>query len=218
MEPRDVLIIDSEVPLLTDVRTDFVAINVSVTNDWLRQWIPSPNRLATYRIPGGSTWGLALSSFLGELSPELAAAPPLPLSLIADQVGSLLALTASAMQAERALPKPRSLQSLQERIESCILERCTEPHLTATDVAESLGISVRTMHRAMTTYDTTFGARLLEARTQTAIRMLMSSLFKRVTTGEIGRRSGFLSASHFLRVIRNRTGMTPLQLRRASNT
>jgi AraC-like DNA-binding protein len=44
--------------------------------------------------------------------------------------------------------------------------------------------------------------------------MLASPLFKRVTTAEIGRRAGFLSASHFARVIRNRTGLTPLQLRR----
>jgi len=47
--------------------------------------------------------------------------------------------------------------------------------------------------------------------------MLTSPLFDRVTTAEIGRRAGFLSASHFARVMRSRTGRTPLQLRRAAD-
>jgi transcriptional regulator GlxA family with amidase domain len=46
--------------------------------------------------------------------------------------------------------------------------------------------------------------------------MLTSSLFNRVTTAEIGRRAGFLSASHFARVMRSQTGRTPLHLRRAA--
>ena len=57
--------------------------------------------------------------------------------------------------------------------------------------------------------------KLIESRARVAMRMLTSPLFKRVTTSEIGRRAGFLSASHFARVMRNRFGRTPLQLRRA---
>jgi AraC-like DNA-binding protein len=47
--------------------------------------------------------------------------------------------------------------------------------------------------------------------------MLTSPLFNRVTTAEIGRRAGFVSASHFARVIRRRTGRTPLELRHSHN-
>src|SRR5262249_30343196 len=97
--PRDILIIDSEYPLETVIDSPFTAVAVSVSDTWLRQWIPNPNLLTARRIPGDSLWGFALSSYLGELSPDLAAAPPLPLSVIADQVGSLLALTASGLGA-----------------------------------------------------------------------------------------------------------------------
>jgi AraC-like DNA-binding protein len=58
---------------------------------------------------------------------------------------------------------------------------------------------------------------LIEARARIALRTLMSPLFKRVTTAEVGRRAGFQSASHFARVIRRRTGWTPLQLRREAH-
>jgi AraC family transcriptional activator of tynA and feaB len=61
----------------------------------------------------------------------------------------------------------------------------------------------------------TFGDKLVEARARVALRMLTSPSFNRLTTAEIGRRAGFLSASHFARVMRNRTGRTPMQVRRA---
>ncbi|WP_430681763.1 hypothetical protein [Mesorhizobium australafricanum] len=64
---------------------------------WIRQWLPKPYLIAVRRIPGNSLWGHALSSFASALSPNLAAAPPLPSTVIADQVGFPLALTASGM-------------------------------------------------------------------------------------------------------------------------
>ena len=111
MLPRDVLIFDSQYPLRTDVRNPFVAIHVVLSDAWLRRWIPNPHVLTARRIPGNSLWGLALSSYVSELSPDLTAAPPLPLSVMADQVGSLIALTASGIRdATLALtPAVRSL-------------------------------------------------------------------------------------------------------------
>ena len=216
MMPRDVLILDSSFPLKAEVHEEFELVNVVVTEEWLRRWVPDPNRLAARRIPGNSMWGLALSSYLAEMSPELVSAPPLPLSVMADQVGSLLALTVSAMQ--NAPPAVTAgTKSLQTRIRDCIDERCTESQLTATDVAESVGISVRTLHRTLAAASETYGQHLMEARSRTALRMLSSPLFKRVTTGEIGRRAGFMSSSHFVRVIRARSGQTPRQLRAAGH-
>lgn len=211
--PRDVLLFDSDRPLKTDVRDDFKAINVSMPERWIRRWLPDPGLLTGQRIPGDSLWGLALSSYLGELSPELVAAPPLPLSVIADQVGSLLALTASALR--DPVPRPaRAARALHKQIEECIAQRCTEHGLTAADVSAAVGISVRTLHRTLAALNDSFGGRLIEARTRIALRMLTSPLFKRVTSEEIGRRAGFLSHSHFARVMRRRTGKTPRQLRK----
>jgi AraC-like DNA-binding protein len=47
---------------------------------------------------------------------------------------------------------------------------------------------------------------LTQARVDLAVRMLQSPLFDRVTTAEIGRRAGFTDASHFVTVLRKRTG------------
>jgi AraC-like DNA-binding protein len=58
---------------------------------------------------------------------------------------------------------------------------------------------------------------LILARVDVASRMLQSPL-DRVTTAEIGRRAGFSDASHFTKVVRMRTGQTPLQIRRARHS
>lgn len=213
MSPCDVLILDSQHPLKFKVCSPFTAITVGLSEAWLRQWIPNPNVLATRPIPGTSLWGRALSAYLGELSPDLAAAPPLPLNVIADQVGSLLSLTANGLKGE-TVANTLAVRSLYEQIQDCLAQRCTEWELTALDVATSISISVRTLHRTLAATDQTFGGALIAARARVAVRMLTSPGFNQVTTAEIGRRAGFPSASHFARVIRDRTGTTPLQLRR----
>jgi AraC-like DNA-binding protein len=217
MAPRDVMVLDSSYPLRAEVRQDFVSINVAVSEPWLRRWLPDPGALVARRIPGDSLWGMALSSYLGELTPELAARPPLPASVMADQVGSLLALTVNAMRNGAASPKPAE-RSLSELIAELVAARCAEPELTAADVAGALDVSVRTLHRALSASQRTFGTLLIDARTATATRMLTAPIFKRLTIGEISRRAGFLSPSHFTRVVRLRTGRTPRQLRRAAET
>ena len=155
-----------------------------------------------------------MSTYLGELSPEFVLAPPLPFSVLADQVGSLIALAASGLWRATQQYTP-IIRSVHERIQECLVQRCTEPQLTAADVAASVSISVRTLHRTFAAANETFGGKLIEARAHVALRMLTSRLFARVTTAEIGRRAGFLSPSHFARVMRHRTGRTPLQLRRS---
>lgn len=214
--PRDVLVMDSRYPYMTDIRAPYSAVLVVVSEAWMRQWIPNPALLVGQRIPGNSLWGHPLASYLAELSPDLAAAPPLPLSVIADQVGGLIALTARALR-DTTLEDTPAVRSLHARILDCLMQRCVEPELTAVDVAASLAISVRTLHRSFAAANQTFGDKLIEARARVALRMLTSPLFKRVTTAEVGWRAGFQSASHFARVIRRRTGWTPLQLRREAH-
>jgi AraC-like DNA-binding protein len=214
LSPGDVVIIDSEHPLKTVIDSPFTAIAVAVSEAWIRRWLPNPHVLAARRIPGESLWGQALSSYVSGLSPDLVAAPPLPLNVLADQVGSLLALTASGMGAAAFVNNP-AVRSLRDRIEDCLEQRCMDWQLTANQVAASVSISVRTLHRTFAASNETFGKALIEARIRVALRMLSSPLFNRLTTAEIGRRAGFPSASHFARVIRNHTGRTPLRLRRS---
>jgi AraC family transcriptional activator of tynA and feaB len=181
----------------------------------VRRWVPNSIALSGRRICN-SQWGRVLASFVAQLSPEFVVQAPLPESVLLDQLGALLALTASELSGDRTVSSPAE-RSVRDLIHDHVKQRCSDPSLQSADVAAALDISRRTLHRALAARSETFGATLLQARVDLAVRMLQSPLFDRVTTAEIGRRAGFSDASHFVKVLRRCTGHTPLRMRRVRN-
>jgi AraC-like DNA-binding protein len=173
---------------------------------WVQSWLPDPNLLAGRAISKDSKWGQVLSPMVAQLTPELAAAPPLPHNVLVDQLGATLALIADETEA-RAMPE------LLGKIKDCIRQRCSEPQLTASDVAAALGVPPRILHRVLATNNLAFASLLVDARINVALQMLSSPSSTQLTVTEIGRQAGFLSASYFARVIRKRTGQRPIELR-----
>jgi AraC family transcriptional activator of tynA and feaB len=154
-----------------------------------------------------------LSTYISLVTPELATIPPLPSQVMADQMGALLALAAQELQGHLPGVQAPNVQQ-RARIHACIEQRCPELQLTAADIAASLNLSPRTLHRTLAAHGETFGKKLIDARLDMASRMLRSRSFDRVTIAEIGKRAGFLDPSHFARVCRVRFGRTPRRLRR----
>lgn len=202
----DVVVVDSQGELETSAELGFDGIILKLPVSFLRTWLPDPDCLVGKRIPLDSQWGQVLSPVVSELTPQIAAAPPLPHSVMVDQVGAVLALVAGESQATASL---ELLKTVRDRIR----ERCCEPELTAADVAVSLRMSPRRLHGVLASSKLTFASQLLEARVNAAVQMLSSSSYARLTVSEIAGRSGFLSASHFARVVRKRTGRSPIELR-----
>lgn len=208
----DAVLLDSRYGYRLEFADPFANVHLKLSEQWLTRWIPDSDVVVGRAIPFDGAWGRALTGFVSRLTPEFVVAAPLPHALIADHVGALFALHANELAGRRgANPAGRALC---ERIEEIIMQRCTEFSLCARDVAESLGISTRTLHRALGSCQRTFGAALMAARVEVATRMLESPLFRRLTSGEIGRRAGFSDPSHFARVYRRLRGRTPIQARR----
>jgi AraC-like DNA-binding protein len=144
------------------------------------------------------------------LTPELAATPPLPHGVLVDQLGATLALIAGEAAAA-AIP------DLLNRVRQCIRERCSEPQLTADDVATALDIPARDLHRVLAGANQTFASLLLDERVDVAVQMLTSRSFRQRSIREIAAEAGFLMVSHFARAVRKRTGQTPMELRCATS-
>jgi AraC-like DNA-binding protein len=175
---------------------------------WLERWLPDPHFLAGRRIPRDSRWGRVLSPMVRQLTPEFVAAPPLPHRVLVDQVGATLALLAGE---DEVRPAPEVLRKIQDSIR----QRYVEPQLTAAQVAASLNLQSSVLHRALAANGTTFASKLVEARIAAALEMLTSRSFAPLTTAEIARQTGFMSARYFTRALLKRTGHTPSALRRA---
>jgi AraC family transcriptional activator of tynA and feaB len=204
--PGDLALIDSRDRYELHFPDAVDTYSIQMPIEWLDTWIPDSRRHLARRIDGSAGWGQALGACVRQLGDATGA---LPAALLADQLGALLALTlAPAPTADAAA------RDLATRIDECLRARCSEPGLHADDVAASMGISVRTLHRVLARARLTFAARLMHHRLQAARRMLESPAFDRLTIGEIGRRAGLADASHFVRQCRSQLGATPGLLRR----
>ncbi len=210
----DLIFYDSRHPLDCDLLLSWSGINLQLSEQFVRKWLPNPAWLSGRHLVRDSQWGRVLASYVAQLTPEFVVQAPLPQSILADQLGALLALTATELSGDGGRGcTTLAERSLRERIQDLIRQRCPEASLQAAEIASSLGISRRTLHRVLAACGETFGAMLTQARVELASRMLQSPLFDRVTTAEIGRRAGFSDASHFTKVVRRRVGQTPRQIR-----
>ena len=208
-----VVMLDSRYGHKTELPADFDCLHVRIPASWMRTWVSRPEAMTGGLVSASPRWGNALATFVAALSPELALRPPLPPALLVDQLGALLALAAGDVGASAPVASAAEM-GWAGRVCDALTQRCCETALTASDVANDLGISVRTLHRCLAARGTTFGELLISARVAVARRMLSSRLSGRLSIAEVGYRSGFMNASHFARTLRLRAGVTPKQLRR----
>jgi AraC family transcriptional activator of tynA and feaB len=90
--PGDPVLVDSrrlyEFHLLQSADT----LSLELPTAWVDAWLPDAGDQVARRIDGQAGWGGVLSGFVRQLTPQMAAKPPLPAQLLSDQLGSLLAL------------------------------------------------------------------------------------------------------------------------------
>jgi AraC family transcriptional regulator, positive regulator of tynA and feaB len=103
-----------------------------------------------------------------------------------------------------------------EKIDAVLNQRFREPGLTASDIAESVGVSLATLHRVFATRMQTFADTLRQKRLAAAREMLANPRLDHVQVAEIGRRSGFADASHFSKQFSRDVGMSPRRWRATS--
>lgn len=208
----DAVLLDSRLGHYLNFAEAFDNVHLVLPEAWLAQWLPDPGALAGRPLPSDASWARALTAYVSQLLPETVHREAVPTSLIVDHVGALLALCANQVTGGSSQPALQQ-RRLCELVQEAIVQRCTEFSLGAAEIALALGISVRTLHRTLAACGQTFGGLLTSARVTLATRMLESPLMARLTTSEIGRRAGFSDPSHFARVFRRHTGITPAQIR-----
>ena len=217
MLPGDAVLVDSRDRYAFHFPVSADTVSLELPPAWVEAWLPTPSDHVGRRIDGQSGWGQTLCSFARQLTPEVAAAPPLPAALLSDQLGALLALASgSGIAADEAPPAGAGARAaMRERVQHAIRERHAESGLTAAAIAAQLGLSERSLHRCLAEGQQSFAGLLMDCRMAVARRLLSEPRFDRLGIAEIGRRVGLADASHFVRLCKRYLGATPGALRRS---
>lgn len=99
-----------------------------------------------------------------------------------------------------------------QQVRELVRSRFDDPHLTATVVSETVGVSPRRLHQLFTG-GPTVAAQIRTARMDRAQVLLADPLWCAQPVSAVARHCGFLDHSQFSRAFRAHTGMTPRAFR-----
>ncbi len=212
LEPGDCALIDCDASFDFHLPQGADVLVLEIPVDWMRGWLPFPEKMVAHVIDGKSGWGATLASALGNLSLSTFRNLELPPALIAEQVAVLLALTAAPSGPVLKTGKRAILQ----QIRSTLRERCHESDLDPASVASVHRVSRRYLHALFTSAGTTFTRELYYFRLQRAQRLLTDKRFGGSSIAEIAWNCGFTEPSHFARRFRGHFGTTPTTYRQSA--
>lgn len=159
------------------------------------------------QVPANSGIGRILLSMVIEICGVCPEREKSQLSFLERPVASMLSALLGKDLGSRATSHRRSTL---DHAKKCIDDRLTEAELSPGEVAESLGISVRNLHKVFGETDDTFGAYVRRKRIERICLDLSDPRFKGTIT-ECALYWGFNSSSHFSRVFRQLKGCTARQ-------
>ena len=190
LRPGDAILIDTALPSELSVGT-YELINISMSQNFIEQWVPDPAALTTKRLDRDGRWSSALAAFASQLTPDFATNRcPLPTEVVTQQFGVLLMLAAGALGSGSARAT-HAEAALNQSIVEQLRERIADIDLTASRIAESMGLAERTLHMALAAHGQTFAALLVRLRLRRADQLRESPSGKKMELDEIARSSGF---------------------------
>lgn len=149
-----------------------------------------------------------LSALCLQLGRNPALAAHMAPAWVEDQFGALLAAAL-----EPPGPASATTRDLHARAVAWMRERLDRSGLRAADLAQHLGVSPRSLHRAFARAGDTVAGRWRQLRLGHARQLLSQRRLAGLSVAEVGRRCGYTDASHFGRDFQRDAGVTPLSWR-----
>ncbi|HSV46621.1 MAG TPA: helix-turn-helix domain-containing protein [Ramlibacter sp.] len=209
LRPGDAVLVDSAQRYELHFPGSLALMSVQLPRHWVGRWLTQVDCAVPRVVARDGGWGQALSALCLQLAQEPLLAASYPSALLSDQLGAMLA---AALEPPQSAPSPAS-RGLVERAQQLLRERLDQPGLEAQAIAQSLGVSVRTLHRAFAAGPSSFAGTLRRLRLEQAGQLLAQPRLANLTMGEVGRRCGFADTSHFVREFHQAFGQTPARWR-----
>ncbi|MGE0349775.1 helix-turn-helix domain-containing protein [Hydrogenophaga sp.] len=210
LRPGDLVLVDSAQLYELHFPESVAVMSIQLPRAWVGQWLAKVDDALPRVARRDQGWGRALSGLTLQFAHEPLLAARYPAELLSDQLGAMLA---AAIEPSSIMTTPAA-HGLLARARRLLQERLDVSGLAATGVAAELGVSVRTLHRAFAAGATSFALELRRQRLVRAAQLLAQPRLSGVTVAELGRRCGFVDASHFVREFQREFGATPARWRR----
>lgn len=208
VEPGQFVLLDNTRFYQMEMDTEHEAVDLMMPQGWLEKYLPDPGALLARPISVREGWGAPLGSLLEAMLTGLDDSP-LPRSLIAEQVGSLLTLATDFHEPTPSRHRGQLARQILRRIESDYAEPDLSPEL----VAAACGISKRYLQTLLAGSGTSFVQELNATRLERASDLLGDPRGASLSIAEIAYRTGFLDPGYFTRLFRKRFGITPREWR-----
>lgn len=209
VEPGQFVLLDNTRFYQMEMATEHEAVDLMMPQGWLDRYLPDPGALLARPVSASTGWGAPLGALLETMLNGLEDAP-LPRPLIAEQLGSLLALATGIEEGSEA---PRHRHQLASRILRRIERDYTDTDLSPEMVAGQIGISKRYLQTLLAASGTSFIQELNATRLDRASELLSDPRAAGLSIADIAYRTGFLDPGYFTRLFRKRYGITPREWR-----
>ncbi len=197
-----------------EMATEHEVIDLMMPQVWLERYLPNPQACLARPVDTADGWGAPLGALLDTIIAGGLDKATLPRPLIAEQIGSLLALAMGTPEAEEALGNSgRHKGQLASRILRRIESDHADPDLTPEMVAAQIGISKRYLQTLLAASGTSFVAELNATRLDRAAELLSNPRNLGLPVADVAFRTGFLDPGYFTRLFRKRFGITPREWR-----
>lgn len=205
------VLIDGNRPYSVQMNGPSRNVSVHIPTKWLAARFPNVDRALARPVDCNNPIGSALASLIGGMANKKDGSSEFD-SLLADQIVGVFCLALGPLD----VCGSQHANKLYERVRQALRDLSNDQELSATVLAEELGISVRYLHSLFAQAGTSYGRELQAIRLEAAIRMLSEQRFRGISISEIAFRAGYSEPSHFCRRFKEAKGMTPASYRAAA--
>jgi AraC family transcriptional activator of tynA and feaB len=212
--PGEIGIIDGTRPFRIEFPEDVERMVVVLPHDLLDQRAPWLRRDRPVKLPDRSPFFQICCSYVNLLAKTKSVSGPEE-AVLSDNLCNIISLLSGQSDSHRPASRNEShidLALILAHVKSNLLD----PTLSPANVAGSLRISIRTLHKRFEETGVTFGRWVLTERLQACARMLENPRYDRYGISEIAFSVGFNDLSHFTKSFRGLFGIPPRDFRQDS--
>jgi AraC-like DNA-binding protein len=204
------VLLDSREPYELTVSGRSESLSFHLPIDWVEAHLPDPQVAVAVPLGSRQPWAGILCDAMETIHADFETLPPF---VVAQNLCTALALTVDATEIRSTRHSRKIFMSLQQTLAG-MAATC---NVTAREIAQAHGISLRYLHAIYSANGTSCGRELIRLRLERAQRLLLDPREPNRLIEDIAWQCGFSDASHFRRRFRALFGVSPSAMRMNSS-